>query len=309
MTTEKYKQRPARLRRTWMFVSGLDSTRQHAAILAGADVVVADLEEFTQPQDRPEARLQIVSLMHSCRDQGVVGAVRVNKLDEDGCADLEGVMPGRPDAVFLPHVETAEQIVALDTEITRLETLLDLPRGATEIVPTIESAKGLLALASVLQASTRIKHALLSAEDFAASLGAERGLDGIELQYARGRFLLECVAVGCLPIDCPFTFRAVDALKVDLAVARRLGFKAKCVVFPEQVLLVNHTFTPSELEVDEANRLVQSYELQASQALTNITEWVDAPRYNNARRLLARHDEFCQFDTASSVHLNSLRPT
>ncbi|TCT03357.1 HpcH/HpaI aldolase/citrate lyase family protein [Paralcaligenes ureilyticus] len=298
MSMENSLRRPLSLRRSWMFVPGMDENKQRAAIAAGADVVVADLEEFTLMGDRPEARRRIVDLLQECRESAVVGAVRINKLDEDGRVDLAQIMPGKPHVVFLPHVETPEHILALDMEISRLETLHGLAPGATEIVPTIESAAGLLSLGSILRASSRVNACLLAAEDLAANLGSERGVDGIELQYARSRFLLECVAAGCVAIDCPFTFRASGALRLDLTVARRLGFKAKCVVFPEHVAVVNRSFTPSDLDVQEAHQLIAAYEAQSRADVDNIESWIDAPCCNNARRLLARHSEFLKFNDA-----------
>jgi citrate lyase subunit beta / citryl-CoA lyase len=287
--------RPPSLRRGWMFVAGMDTAAQVAAINGGADVVVADLEEFTAAADRPVARVRIAAMLSECRERGVVGAVRVNKLASDGRADLAGVMHARPDVVFLPHVETAEHIVALAREIATLEEAHDIPVGSTEIVPTIESAAGLLAISDILRASERVKACLLAAEDFAASLGAERGEDCVELLHARGRFLLECTAAGCVAIDCPFTFRAIPALEEDLRLARRLGFKSKCVVFPEHVQVLNNVLTPSEHDAHAARELCAAYERQRGNPNCDINRWIDAPRYNNARRLLERHAAFSDY--------------
>lgn len=299
MNTEKVSRRPAALRRGWMFVPGMDVNAQRTAISGGADAVVADLEEFTTPADRPAARARIQAMFDECRARGVVGGVRVNKLDEDGIADLAGIMAGRPDVVFIPHAETPEQVILLDREISALEAMHGIPAGSTEIAPTIESAAGLLALGSILRASQRVKACLLAAEDLAASLGAERGPDGFELLHARGRFLLECVAAGCVAIDCPCTFRAVTALESDLQSARRLGFKSKCVVFAEHVTVLNRAFTPSNAEVAAAHALLAAFEAQRNHPPTDLSHWVDAPYYNNARRLLARHQTFTQFDSTS----------
>jgi citrate lyase subunit beta/citryl-CoA lyase len=53
--------RPPTLRRSWLFVAGLDQDRQREAMASGADVIVADLEEFTAPADRPAARARKAS--------------------------------------------------------------------------------------------------------------------------------------------------------------------------------------------------------------------------------------------------------
>jgi len=290
MTHSLSHRRPAALRRSWMFVPGLDAAAQAAGLASGTDALVADLEEFTAKVERPAARPRIAALFAECRAQGVVAAVRINKLEDDGLADLRGVMPGAPDAVFLPHAESAAQIVALDQAITALEAELGLPPGSTEIVPTLESALGLVRAYDILTASPRVSACLLAAEDLTASLDAERGKDGIELHAVRARFLVDCTAACCVPIDCPFNYRDLPALETDLRWARRLGLKSKCATVADQVPLIHAVFTPAADEIDAARDCVARFEAQ--RAGRHDAERIDPPVYNTARRLLARHDQF-----------------
>ncbi|MGO4331997.1 CoA ester lyase [Cupriavidus sp. 2TAF22] len=296
--------RPAALRRSWIFVPGLDPVLQHTAMESGPDVVVADLEEFTSPADRPAARARIVALMAECRARGIVGAVRINKLDGDGRDDLRSVMPGAPAAIFLPHTETAEQIELLDQEITRLEREFGVAPRQTEIVPTLESARGIVCAAAILSASKRISACLLAAEDLSADLDAVRAQDGIELHHIRARFLVDCIAAGCVPIDCPFNYQDPTALSADLAWARRIGLKAKCTVYPHQIAAIHAAFTPSAQQVVQAQDNVRRYEAVRDGRPAEGAR-VDPPDYNTARRLLARDASFRQWaldsgETASS---------
>ncbi|AJG22705.1 HpcH/HpaI aldolase/citrate lyase family protein [Cupriavidus basilensis] len=290
--------RPPGLRRSWLFVPGLDPVRQHAALESGPDVVVADLEEFTSPADRPAARARIAALMGECRARGIVGAVRINKLDGDGLDDLHGVLPGAPAAVLLPHTESGAQILALDQQITGLERELGLPHGHTEIVPTLESARGIVAAPAILSASPRVSACLLAAEDLSADLDAVRGPDGIELHHVRARFLVDCIAAGCVPIDCPFNYQDATALAADLAWARRIGLKAKCTVFPHQVAAIHAALTPSAQQVAQAQDRVGRYEA-ARDGKPAQGPRIDSPDYNTARRLLARHAGFVQWAQAA----------
>lgn len=290
--------RPPRLRRSWMFVPGLDASAQQAGLDSGADALVADLEEFTAPADRPAARRRIVELIALCRTRGTVAAVRINTLSGDGLEDLRGVMPGAPDAIFLPHAENAAQIVALDQAISACEAELGLPAGRTEIVPTLESARGVSRALDILGASPRISACLLAAEDLTADLGAERGPDGIELHALRCRFLVDCTAAGCVPIDCPFNYRDPQAQAADLRWARRIGMKSKCAVFAEQVAAIHAVFTPNAAEVRSAQALTRAYEAQR-RGEPDAGARIDPPDYNTARRLLARHAEFENWHAAA----------
>lgn len=287
--------RPVALRRSWLFTAGLDRAAHQRALDCGADVIVADLEEFTAIDDRPQARVHIVELMAACRARSTVSAVRINLLARDGLDDLAGVMHGAPDVIFLPYVETAAQIRALADAIATWETRLSLPAGATEIVPTLESALGIIQAREILTASPRVSACLLAAEDLTADLGAERGPDSTELNHLRARFLVDCVAARRIPIDCPFNYRDPVAQHADLLWARRIGLKAKCAVYPEQVEAIHAALTPAPDAVLDARSTVARFEA-ARRAQSDpdpmATAVVDAPDYHTARRRLARHDAF-----------------
>ena len=290
MTTIKSR-RPITLRRSWLFTSGLDDRAQQAALDSGADVLVADLEEFTLPADRPVARPRIAALMARCRAQHIIGAVRINRLVGDGLADLQGVMPGAPDVIFLPYVESADEIIALAKAIEALEVELGLPTGQTEIVPTIESALGIVRIQSILAASSRVSACLLAAEDLTADLGAERGPDSLELNHLRSRFLVDCRAAGRVAIDCPFNYRDPQAQRLDLIWARRIGLKSKCAVYPAQIAAIHEELTPSVQQVTLARVTVANFE--AARCGDSPTDpAVESPDYHTARRLLARDLEF-----------------
>ena len=198
--------RPADLCRSWLFVNGAEDAALAAAAGSGADVLIQDLEDFTPPDLRPKARALSGPMFERWRKAGAVAAVRINPLDEEGKDDLRAVMLAKPDIVALPKVSSAEQIVQLDERVTRLEREYGIARGTTKLLPNIELARGLVQTAAIARASHRVVACLIAAEDLAADLGAERGPDGLELQYARQRFLVECVAAGTVAVDCPFTW-------------------------------------------------------------------------------------------------------
>src|SRR3546814_14241753 len=84
---------------------------------------------------------------------GRIAGVRVNPLEEDGEEDLAAVMEGVPDLVMIPKVTAPEQIARLDAAIGEHEIRLGLAPGSTEIVPNIESARGLTRTIALAQAS------------------------------------------------------------------------------------------------------------------------------------------------------------
>jgi citrate lyase subunit beta / citryl-CoA lyase len=290
--------RPPALRRAWLFVPGADAASHAQALASGADAIVADLEEMTAAADRPSARALIISMLREAERRGLIGAVRINKLENDGHADLQGIMSGAPRAVFLPHAESPAQLIALDKAIASLERTHGIQQGTTEIVPTIESAKGLAALGALLKSSPRIRCCMLAVEDLAANLGARRTPRGQELLHARSRFLIECIAADCVPIDLPCTYRSATVLADDLDISTQLGFTSKCAVFAGQVDAINRALTPSDDDATAAGGLIAAYEAQMSGRPIDAAPWIDAPDKNNATRLLKRHAAIRTFDEA-----------
>lgn len=282
---------PPDLRRTWLFGPGAKPEVHEAMRTSGADALIVDLEDFTPPPLREQARSELPVLLKSWREAGRVTAVRINQLDGDGPQDLAAAMQARPDVIAYPMASSAAQMTRLHEAISQWEARLGLPAGATEILPVCETALGVADLRAIAAGSTRIKAALLGAEDLAADLCAERQPDALELDYARRRFLLECRAAGIEPIDAPFTFADADRAAQEARYARRLGYRSKSLVRPEHAQALNAVLTPSDEEVERARRLVAAFEAARAageeRALVDGL-WVEVPTYRNALRLIDR---------------------
>ena len=142
-----------------------------------------------------------------------------------------------------------------------------------------------------MRGSSRIRSALLGAEDLAADLCAERQLDAIELDHARRRFLLECRAAAIKPIDVPYTFSDVDDAVREARFARRLGYRSKSLVRPERAQPLNNALTPDAGELRRAAPIVEGFEAAHGRGedrglLDSL--WVEIPTYRNAQRLIER---------------------
>jgi citrate lyase subunit beta/citryl-CoA lyase len=285
------QRRAPHLRRSWLFLPGADRQALEAGPGTGADALIQELEDFTPPGRRAEARSLAAAILPAWKRAGVVAAVRVNPLETVGSEDLRAVLAGAPDVVMMSKVACAEQVAALDGLVTALETEFGIAPGTTEIVPNVEGAAGIVRLPAILAASPRVTGALLASEDLAADLGVERTREGRELAYARSRFLLECVAAGMHAIDCPYTFSDLAGAEADARYARSIGFRSKSTVDPAQAALVNQVLTPSGEEVARAIRLVVAFEGARAAGHDRVEldgALVEVPTYLTARRLLDR---------------------
>lgn len=300
-----HARRPTQLCRSWLFVNGADEEALAQAPMSGADVLIQELEDFTPPALRPKAREISGATFAEWRRRGVVVAVRVNPLDHaDGLIDLEAVMQGGPDIVALPKVSEPAHMEQLAMTVAALEERYGLVPGSTELLPNIESARGLTQIYDIVAVSPRIKSCLLASEDLAADLGAVRAPDGIELAYARQRFIVECTAAGVMAIDCPHTWADTATARSEALVARRLGYRAKSAVAHEHAKMVNEVFSPSNAEVREAEQIVAAFDAAQSDGLGRVEldgNLIEVPTYTNARRLLARAAELGSF--ANGPHI------
>jgi citrate lyase subunit beta/citryl-CoA lyase len=283
--------RDVRLCRSWLFLPGADAAALAAAPASGADVLIQELEDFTPPERRGEARALAPQLYDRWRAAGAMATVRLNPLDDGGADDLAAVMRGRPDAVMLPKVAEPQQIADLARAVAVCEAECGIPQGATNLVPNIELARGLIQTVAIAKVSPRVRACLVAAEDMAADLGAERAPDGLELAYVRQRFLVDCVAARVVAIDAPYTWRDAPGLEADMRWARRLGYKAKSCVAPEHAAIINRLLTPAADEVARAKRIVAAFEAARARGQDRVEvegSLVEVPTYANMKRLLAR---------------------
>jgi citrate lyase subunit beta/citryl-CoA lyase len=202
--------------------------------------------------------------------------VRINPLETCGRDDLAGVLAGRPDFIMMSKVDAPEQVKALEAATG----------GAIDLVPNIESAKGLLRTYDIARSSSRVIALLVASEDMVADLGTARSRGGEELAYVRARFLLECRAAGIEAIDCPYTFSDLKGAAADARYARRLGYRMKSLVDPSHAAAINKALTP---DLARARRIVAAFEEARAQGKDRAKlggALIEVPIYAAAKRLL-----------------------
>lgn len=296
--TQSHRTKPA-LRRSWLFLAGADREALLGGIRSDADVLVQELETFTPPPRRPEARALSGEVLGRWREAGILSAVRVNPLNNGGMEDLEAVMQHRPDIVMMSFISTPAQVVALDEAVTHYEREYGIPEGTTELVPNIESTQGLVNTLAIARCSPRISALLVATEDMVADMGARRTRAGHELDYVRQRFLVECAAVGMPAIDCPYSYSDNEGAELDMQRSRDMGFRAKAIVNEQFVPVVNRWLTPSAADRALARRVIQAFDEARSQAGGKRVPaavvdgfLAEIPDYLAAHRLLARATQF-----------------
>jgi citrate lyase subunit beta/citryl-CoA lyase len=277
------------MRRVWLFGPGADVQAHDAMGASRADVLIQDLEDFTPPARRAQARALSGQLFARWRELGAAVCARINPLGGEGRTDLEAVMPHRPDVIAYPKADGAPCIRALDAAIAALEREHGIDAGSTQILPVCETALGVVTVREMAAASPRVRFALLGAEDLAADLLAERTREAVELEYARARFVLECRAARIEPVDAPYTFHDAEGAAQEARRSRRLGYRAKSAVRCDHVTAVRDALAPTTQELEQARTIVEEFERGRAQGEDRVLVgglWVEVPTYLNARRLL-----------------------
>ncbi|ELZ20493.1 HpcH/HpaI aldolase/citrate lyase family protein [Natrinema limicola] len=272
------------VRRSVLFSPGDKPDLMRKAAMGNADVVVFDLEDAVAPADKRNAREAVREVLDEI-DPDCEVAVRVNPIGLGAMTDLEAILEGsRPDSIMVPKTEDA-------TDIQRVQARLEEAGGSCPVLALIESAAGVLR-ADEIAAVDATDALLFGAEDLAADIGATRTSEGIEVLYARERTVIAASAAGIDAIDIVYTdYGDTDGLREETAFARQLGYDGKMAIHPDQVPVINDAFTPSDDDIEWAERVLAARDRAETGVFEVDGEMIDAPLIAQAERILERADE------------------
>lgn len=280
--------------RSLLFVPG-DSERKLArAVNCGADTLILDLEDSVSASHKELARELVSAFLRthsSIRQQSYF--VRVNPTSSEHFhADLSSVVSGRPEGILLPKCEPA-QIRSLCAQLDVLEDTFGLPGGAIQIIGiATETPSAIFALGGYAGTSKRLCGLAWGAEDLAASLGAvnmtPNGYDDV-FRLARALCLLGAGAARVAAFDTVYVnYNDLDGLRAECLAARRAGFVGKLAIHPGQVKIINEAFSPTEMEIEWAKRVVAAFDANPNLGTVGIDgKMVDRPHLILAQRVLA----------------------
>ena len=277
--------------RTYLFAPGNHARKVEKVFVAGADAAILDLEDAVAVAEKEGTRAPVVASLRAARP--CRGFVRVNAFDTRYFAgDLEAVIGPGLDGIVLPKVESAEQLRAVDARMAELERQKGATPGAIDLMPIIETAKGLEAVSAIAAAGTRARRMCFGAVDFAKDVGMRLTRDEWELTPARARIAVASRAAGLeAPIDTVYVhYRDAEGLEQSAVRALTLGFQGKMCIHPDQVVAVNAAFTPTADEVAKAEKIVAAFEKAEAAGSASIVVdgfFVDYPVVDQARRTLA----------------------
>jgi citrate lyase subunit beta/citryl-CoA lyase len=162
-----------------------------------------------------------------------------------------------------------------------------------DLIPIIETARGLSQIDQILAISTRVKRVAFGAGDFTLDVNMTWTREEAELAYARGKIVVASRTAGMEPpLDTVWVDLAdQQGLEASARIALGLGFQGKMCIHPNQIPVVNRVFTPSETEIAFAERVVEAFALaerDGSAAIQVDGKFIDYPIVYRAQRVLEK---------------------
>ncbi|EMM5375586.1 citrate (pro-3S)-lyase subunit beta [Klebsiella pneumoniae] len=288
--------RKNRLRRSMLFVPGANAAMLSNAFIYPADALMFDLEDAVAVREKDAARHLVYHALQHPLYRDVETIVRVNALDSQwGIDDLEAVVRAGVDIVRLPKTDTADDVIAMEKEIARIERDCGRKPGSTGMLAAIESAKGILQAPAIALASPRLIGIALGAEDYVRDIRTERSADGIELLFARCTILQAARAAGIQAFDTVYSdANNEEGFLREAAHIKQLGFDGKSLVNPRQITLLHNLYAPTQKDVDHAKRVVEAAEAaeaaeQEGLGVVSLNgKMIDSPIIARAHLVLSR---------------------
>jgi citrate lyase subunit beta / citryl-CoA lyase len=277
--------------RSLLFAPGNHARRAEKVFLAGADAVILDLEDAVPVAEKEATRPLVVAAMQ--RPRRSAGYIRINALESRWCmADIDVAVGPWIDGVVLPKTESAEQIRAVAMRLSERERALDMKAGTLEILPIVETARGVEAAAAIASAGPRVRRIALGGADYSHDLDLVWTPTEEAFAYARARLAHASRVTGLdPPIDTVvLEVRDAERFRQSARNGRAHGFAGKLCIHPDQVGPCHEVFSPSADELAFARRVVDAFtaaEAAGSASIEVDGRFVDYPIVEKARRALA----------------------
>ncbi|WP_139555806.1 HpcH/HpaI aldolase/citrate lyase family protein [Methylotetracoccus oryzae] len=279
-----------RLHRSELAVPGSNKRMLEKAPTSGADIVFLDLEDAVAPDDKAQARANIIEALSIYDWSRCAVSIRINGLDTHFCyRDLVEIVEAcgdKLDTILIPKVGSPEDVYFVATMLSQIEQARGF--APINIHVLIETAMGMANVEAIARCCPeRMEAMVFGVADYAASVrarttqigganpeygmltdpndGGERFFHwGDQWHFGLSRMAAACRAYGLRPIDGPFgDFSDPEGFRAAARRAAALGCEGKWAIHPSQVALANEVFTPTEKEVDRAHRIIEAMQQAA----------------------------------------------
>lgn len=275
MSFTQYEQARARVQRSELAVPGSSPGMFEKASRSEADYIFLDCEDAVVPDDKPQARKNIIQALNDIDWGDKVMSVRINGLDTHymyrDVVDIVEQAGERLDTILIPKAGTASDVYVVDCLLTQIETARGL-KHRIGIECLIETALGGANVMAIAQSSKRLEALHFGVADYAASMRARTtNIGGLNPDYncdgalgdqwhsALVNMATACRAYGLRAIDGPFgDFNDPEGYRAAAKRVAALGYEGKWAIHPSQIALANEVMSPPEKEITRARRILEA---------------------------------------------------
>jgi citrate lyase subunit beta / citryl-CoA lyase len=272
------------LEKAYLFAPGNSEKKMLKALNIDTEAVIIDLEDAVVAKEKDKARQLVYSVLNNLELEDIKTKiyVRINSIKTPWFFDDMNLINRLPqlDGIMVPKSEDR-------TSITLAAELLN---REIEILPLIESARGVNNIEDVLCSHHSVRKVAFGSVDFALDLGVDWSEDGMERTYAMSKLVLASRSLGLEPpIDAVFpVIDKKDSFISDTKKGKQLGFYGKMVIHPKQIEWVNEVYTPNANQVEWCTKVINVYETPNNEGAIDMDgKLIDRPVYLLAKRLIA----------------------
>ncbi|MCF6252691.1 MAG: CoA ester lyase [Methylococcaceae bacterium] len=282
MSHTLYEANVQRVQRCELAVPGSNPGMFEKAMKSGVDFIFLDLEDAVAPDDKLQARRNIIEAINDMdwEGHGVTISVRINGLDTQymvrDVVDLMEQCGDKLKTILIPKVGVYADVYMVEAMVNQLEMQQGL-KNRVGIECLIETALGMANVEDIAKQGAlggRMEALHFGVADYAASNRARTtNIGGLNPDYpgdqwhaAISRMTVACRAYGLRPIDGPFgDFNDQDGYRLAAKRAAALGCEGKWAIHPSQVELANEVFTPPAAEIEKAHRILAALKQAAAE--------------------------------------------
>jgi len=278
-----------KLFRSLIFVPGNNSRFLEKAKSLPADIVCLDLEDSVPDSEKKNARKLIKNALKLRSEYSASVYVRTNspvsgKIPDD----LQEIVQKGIDGIVIPKVNNTAELKKIESTLKNLEKKRKLKQ--TEIIPSIESAEGVVNAYNLASYSKRVSALVFGVFDLLNDMGIEYTKQPEGAKYARAKIPLDARAAGVASIDAIWQdLQDIKGLKDDCQIGKSLGYTGKSIIHPDQISVTHKIFHPNKTEIQWAHKVCNAYEKSTKKgkgATTVYGKMIDEVHYKQAKALL-----------------------
>ena len=260
------------------------------------DILCYDLEDSVPINEKQNARNNICGIFeqNDIKRNSLI-YVRINSTGSGLFeSDLRTIIHRDLNGIVIPKVNTISDIDKINEVIKERELSIGLEVGKVKLIPSIESAKGVLNAYKIAK-SSRVTAVVFGIFDFLYDMGIADD-DSFTCSYARSKIPVDAVAAGVVAIDGIWQkIDDINGLERDARFARKMGYAGKSIIHPSHITPTHRIFTPTPKQIEWARKVLnlmqETIEKGSGKGAARLEgKMVDAVHYKQAKSILYAAD-------------------